>query len=939
MADPQSGNDLPRGANLGTATRRRYILRATIGYALFAALWILLSDRLLDNLVDVRAIEWLSTIKGLFFVVVTTLLLFVGLRGVPDHAAAAPAVPQIGTLLAIPSKARPWLYLFAVLASIAMLLVRSGMAVSFSQRPLLILYMFPIILAATAGGLGPGLVATVVSAICTAPTLSPAHIFLPVQPHDLFQWTFLLANGVLVSVLAEVLHRSRRQSEASRQLQAVTLTSIGDGVITTDTRGIITFLNPEAERLTGWSCQEAKGESLATVFRVINEGNRQPVEDPVHKVLTTGEVVGIANHTLLIRRDGVEVPVVDSGAPIRLDDNTLLGVVLVFRDDTNRRQAEMVLQQERGFLKTIIRTLPDLVWLKDPEGVYLACNGRFERCFGASEAEIVGKTDYDFVDRELGDFFRQKDREAIAKGGPSVNREEITYADDGHRELLETIKTPMFDGQGKLIGVLGLARDITASCQAEEALRQSEATYRSLFENMLNGFAYCRMLFEEGTPRDFIYLNVNHAFEALTGLKDVEGRRVSEVIPGIREADPDLFAIYGRVAMGGPPERFEIFVEALGMWFAISVYSPKPDHFVAIFDVITERKKAEKALQESERRFRDIAEISADWIWEVDSEGRYTYASQSVHEMLGYRAEEIIGKTPFDLMPPGEAVRLATEFGAIVARREPFRDLDNLNRHRDGSLRYVQSNGKPILDAQDNLLGYRGVDRDVTAQRETELRLRQSLAEKVALLKEVHHRVKNNLQIMASLLNLQAKQTANAEAVAALLDTRNRVHSMALLHEVLYRSDNLAQINLVLYVKALCTQLLRAFGQAAERVQVEQHIGPISLPLDQAVPCGLIINELVTNAFKYGFPDARSGRVMVEIELRQGRLELSVRDNGVGLPAGLEPAAASTLGLQLVTMLTGQLNGQLRWENPAEGGALFRVSIPAPAAIQQGGRP
>ena len=140
------------------------------------------------------------------------------------------------------------------------------------------------------------------------------------------------------------------------------------------------------------------------------------------------------------------------------------------------------LRLTEAHLKTLIHTIPDLIWLKDPDGVYMACNRRFEQFFGAQEADIIGKTDYDFVDKTQADFFRQKDREAIAAGKLSINEEEVVFAEDGHRELLETIKTPMLDGQGRLIGVLGIAHDITAIRQAQERLRESEERFRQALE-------------------------------------------------------------------------------------------------------------------------------------------------------------------------------------------------------------------------------------------------------------------------------------------------------------------------------------------------------------------------------------------------------------------------------------------------------------------------
>jgi two-component sensor histidine kinase len=229
---------------------------------------------------------------------------------------------------------------------------------------------------------------------------------------------------------------------------------------------------------------------------------------------------------------------------------------------------------------------------------------------------------------------------------------------------------------------------------------------------------------------------------------------------------------------------------------------------------------------------------------------------------------------------------------------------------------------------QSEKVHYRARFEAETIRRQNEER---HLAEKDVLLKEIHHRVKNNLQVVASLLNLQAARTRQPEAVAALQDTRNRVHSMALLHQVLYRSPSLARISFPVYVQELCVHLLRAHGAAAGRVTLRQQVMHVSLALEHAVPCGLIINELVSNALKHGVVKGRGACITIDLQpTGDGQFVLRVRDDGAGLPLDLDPATTGTLGLQLVTSLAGQLGGKLVIERPATGGAALAVVFPVP---------
>jgi len=155
--------------------------------------------------------------------------------------------------------------------------------------------------------------------------------------------------------------------------------------------------------------------------------------------------------------------------------------ILLEKEVRERKQAEAALRKREAHLSALIETIPDLVWLKDPDGVFLSCNRKFERFYNTPKADILGKTDYDFVDKELADFFRENDKKAMAGRGPSANEEELVYADDGHRETVETVKTPMYDAEGKLVGVLGIARDITQRKLAEESLRESDRIKNEFF--------------------------------------------------------------------------------------------------------------------------------------------------------------------------------------------------------------------------------------------------------------------------------------------------------------------------------------------------------------------------------------------------------------------------------------------------------------------------
>jgi len=205
--------------------------------------------------------------------------------------------------------------------------------------------------------------------------------------------------------------------------------------------------------------------------------------------------------------------------------------------------------------------------------------------------------------------------------------------------------------------------------------------------------------------------------------------------------------------------------------------------------------------------------------------------------------------------------------------------------------------------------------------------LARSLAEKEVLLKEVHHRVKNNLQVIASLLRLQADKVTSDVAAPALRDSQHRVESMALIHEQLYETEDLREVDLAKYASLLATNLLHSLGVDRDRIECRVTIEPLLLGVDQAIPAGLILNELISNALKHAFPNGRSGFISVEGGQRDASIVLNVRDNGAGIPADIEVRKSKSLGLEIVKILSRQLKGIFEMERGE--GALFRVSFPS----------
>ncbi len=326
---------------------------------------------------------------------------------------------------------------------------------------------------------------------------------------------------------------------------------------------------------------------------------------------------------------------------------------------------------------------------------------------------------------------------------------------------------------------------------------------------------------------------------------------------------------------------------------------------------IAERREFERALAESEERFRQLMENTNEVFWVHDlARNRLLYLSPAYETVWGRTVEQAMHpETPrFATIHPDDRAGMDAAMTGIATSATPV-DAEFRIVRPDGGVRWVHARAFPVRDSTGAVYRVAGVAADVTVRRTAEERIRASLREKEILLREVHHRVKNNLQLIVSLLNLQAAYAGGAADRERFIESRNRVASMALAHEELYRANDLASVNVADYVERLARKLVQA--SVDTDVELALDLPPLFLPVSAAIPCGLILNELVTNAIKHAFPDRDAGRVTIAAR-RDGRLvEMRVTDDGVGLPQDFDPAGGATLGMQLVGSLVAQLGGRL----------------------------
>jgi PAS domain S-box-containing protein len=378
-----------------------------------------------------------------------------------------------------------------------------------------------------------------------------------------------------------------------------------------------------------------------------------------------------------------------------------------------------------------------------------------------------------------------------------------------------------------------------------------------------------------------------------------------------------------------------------------SGFLPKPVHSVALsasIEMAVHKHKAEaegiadERLRQSERRLQTLVEGIQDYaLLLLDEQGRVSSWTANAAKIKGYGAEEILGKSFATFYTLEDVERGHPQEVLENARREGHYEEEGWRVRKDGSRFWAEVMITALRDGAGQVVGFSKMTRDITErQRSRKERndliagLESAVKEKTVLLQEVHHRVKNNLAVIVAFLRMQASAEADEHLAALLEKSQQRVASMAMIHEYLYSADHFSEVNFGHYASRLANELCETYG-ASDRVKCVVQADNVELSMDRAIPCGLILNELLSNSFKYGFPNSRSGNIRVAFcRMESGNLSLSCHDDGVGMPERLDWENAPSLGLKIVQILAKQLKGQLSLDRRV--GTRFELTLPPMAS-------
>ena len=651
-----------------------------------------------------------------------------------------------------------------------------------------------------------------------------------------------------------------------------------------------------------------------TIFDIIHPDEMEHCRDLFGHVMS-GEDIGLVN-TTFVTKDGRKI-FVEGNVNCLFTRGKPTYTRAIFRDVTKRKKAEEMLRESEERYKTLFESATEGILVADIETKELKyANQAICTMLGYSQEELTKMNVGDIhpktsLEHVAAEFDAQVRGEKILASLPCLKKDgTIVYAD---------IKAAKAIISGKEYNI-GFFTEVTERKQLEQELQKSKDSLLSaqqiahvgswdwdILTNIISYSDEFHLIFGQHV-RDFeAFLDSIHPDD-----RELVEKSVNEALWANKPYEVEYRIIL--------PNEEEKVIYAQGR--VTFDNAGKPVRMIGTVRDITERKQAERTLRHSEERWRSLVENAPNIIMLIDRDRKIQFIN---HVIAGLDVKDIIGRSIYDYIQPESHDITRETVDKVFENGEPgYYEIKGTGP--DGRISWYETKmGAVKIDGK--VVSIIQISSDITERKQMETATKESLAEKETLLKEVHHRVKNNMQVISSLLRLQAGTVKDKDALAMLKDSQHRIQSMALVYNKLYQSQNLARIDMADYIKELTVGLIKSYTASPYRVTASIDPSDVFLGVDMAIPCGLVINALVTNSLKYAFPENRTGQIAISLkESGNQELELVLSDNGVGIPDGLTPANTSTLGLKLATNLVqDQLDGKIELDRSQ--GTTFKITF------------
>ncbi|EKF84857.1 PAS domain S-box protein [Methanobacterium formicicum] len=732
---------------------------------------------------------------------------------------------------------------------------------------------------------------------------------------DIFRSIMFISVSLITILLSEKIEKSQTKLKTSEEMFRSVVESAIDGIITTNMLGEVVSVNESFQKMFQCSEEEVLGES---VKKFIPHRLRDKYDEQMDQFRKTGEhkLVGTFE-SVGLRSNGQEFPFEISITNWEGDGEVF--TTSIIRDITYRQSAE----KTRAILSAIVESSAESIIGMDLKGNVLSWNNGAERTYGYNVKEVLGKSSsiiFPPGSDELSSILK-----TISDGEKIDHYETKRVTKTGELIDVSLTVSPINDRSGNIIGLSSMARDVTREKAAEEALARSEAQLSMITDNMAD--IICQ------ASKDGAYVYVSPSVKSVIGFKPQEliGKSMfDQVHPDDRSRVTSCMqnALTKHITQSVQYRCMKadgsyVWLDTKGT--PISDKDGLTSGFVCNSRDITQQKNAEDALRDSEEKYRTLIESAKDPISLYDENGIFLMSNKAGAHSMGKEPADLLGRSLRDFFPPEIATK-QIELIREVIRTEDGLDVEMFVPY--GKDQWFSTSLQPLYGPDNRIHSVQVISRDITDIKETQIKLEQALQDKEMLMKEIYHRVKNNLMVISSLLNLQSRYIKDEEARAIFKESQERAQSMAMIHERLYRSADLKHINFGDYIRKLANDLFRTYVADPSRIKLELDVEDVMIDINIAIPLGLMVNELISNSIKHAFPGESNGKIRVKFNENDNQCVLEVSDNGVGFPPDFKPEKADSLGLQLVNSLTQQIGGELELER--DQGTDFRITFQQP---------